>query len=202
MFALRSVGFTQEDQSVFLLLEVGTWSEGTSTHEHSPAVECAEKGIEWVTRVAHAVAHPSRSHIMGYLLTVTILVTGSVLLGVRWGKRAACWCDTHPTPSAAVLIGSTLTWLVLSYFARIYAEGDGVGWGVAEWFAHRGKWYIFTCFALLCISMLTHATLLVRMDGEYIDFIDPAYGYQQVPVGRFEQIWYGKTTVFRVKEGE
>ena len=39
------------------------------------------------------------------------------------------------------------------------------------------------------------ATLLIRLDAERADFIDPAYGKWSVSRGRFQEIWYGKTVL-------
>ena len=38
-----------------------------------------------------------------------------------------------------------------------------------------------------------HATLLIKLDAERADFIDPAYGKWSVPRSRFQEIRYGKT---------
>jgi hypothetical protein len=40
-----------------------------------------------------------------------------------------------------------------------------------------------------------HATLLVKLDTERADFIDPAYGKWSVSRGRFREVWYGKTVL-------
>jgi hypothetical protein len=40
-----------------------------------------------------------------------------------------------------------------------------------------------------------HATLLIKLDGERAYFIDPAYGYWDLPRQRFREIWYGKTVL-------
>lgn len=47
------------------------------------------------------------------------------------------------------------------------------------------------------LPTVRHATLLLRVEGDAVEFIDPAYGRRTLPVKRFEAIWYGKTTVFR-----
>lgn len=38
-----------------------------------------------------------------------------------------------------------------------------------------------------------HATLLLKLDGERAYFLDPAYGYWDLPRQRFQEIWYGRT---------
>lgn len=40
-----------------------------------------------------------------------------------------------------------------------------------------------------------HATLLIELDAERARFIDPAYGFWEIPRARFEEIWYGKTVL-------
>jgi hypothetical protein len=40
-----------------------------------------------------------------------------------------------------------------------------------------------------------HATLLVRLDADRAEFIDPAYGKWSVTRKRFQEIWYGRTVV-------
>jgi hypothetical protein len=52
--------------------------------------------------------------------------------------------------------------------------------------------------AIVSISTLPtvhHATLLVKLDAERADFIDPAYGWWSVPRSRFLEIWYGRTVL-------
>lgn len=52
--------------------------------------------------------------------------------------------------------------------------------------------------AIVSISTLPtvhHATLLIRLDAERADFIDPAYGKWSVSRARFLEIWYGKTVL-------
>ncbi len=41
-----------------------------------------------------------------------------------------------------------------------------------------------------------HATLLIKLDTERAWFIDPAYGFWDIPRGRFQEIWYGRTVLF------
>lgn len=41
-----------------------------------------------------------------------------------------------------------------------------------------------------------HATLLIGLDAERARFIDPAYGFWEVPRQRFQEIWYGRTVLF------
>ncbi len=40
-----------------------------------------------------------------------------------------------------------------------------------------------------------HASLLVKLDAQHADFLDPAYGHWEVSRERFQQIWYGKTVM-------
>ncbi len=47
------------------------------------------------------------------------------------------------------------------------------------------------------IPQVRHATLLLKLGPESATFIDPSYGYRTIPRKRFQEIWYGKTTVFR-----
>jgi hypothetical protein len=50
--------------------------------------------------------------------------------------------------------------------------------------------------AIVSISTLPtvhHATLLIKLDTDRAWFIDPAYGFWDVPRQRFQEIWYGKT---------
>ena len=100
---------------------------------------------------------------MDYPVIAVAIVTAALLLGVWGGRRINSWCDAHRAASAALLISSAVGWLVLAYAARRYADGDGPGWAVAEWFAHRGKWYVFTFAVLLVMGAATHSHDLGRM---------------------------------------
>ncbi|HEX9046843.1 MAG TPA: cysteine peptidase family C39 domain-containing protein, partial [Verrucomicrobiae bacterium] len=40
-----------------------------------------------------------------------------------------------------------------------------------------------------------HATLLIHLDADHADFIDPAYGRWRTTRERFQQIWYGRTVL-------
>jgi predicted double-glycine peptidase len=52
--------------------------------------------------------------------------------------------------------------------------------------------------AIVSVSTLPsvhHATLLVSLDAERANFIDPAYGKWSVSRARFQEIWYGRTVL-------
>ncbi len=52
--------------------------------------------------------------------------------------------------------------------------------------------------AIVSISTLPglhHATLLVKLNAERAEFIDPAYGKWSVSRARFQEIWYGRTVL-------
>lgn len=54
--------------------------------------------------------------------------------------------------------------------------------------------------AIVSISTLPtvhHATLLIRLDAERADFIDPAYGHWSITRQRFQEIWYGRTVLLK-----
>jgi hypothetical protein len=42
-----------------------------------------------------------------------------------------------------------------------------------------------------------HATLLIELEGGRAYFIDPAYGFRDLSVQRFQEIWYGKTVLLK-----
>ena len=52
--------------------------------------------------------------------------------------------------------------------------------------------------AIVSISTLPsvhHATLLIKLDAERAWFIDPAYGYRDMTLSRFQEVWYGRTVL-------
>jgi len=52
--------------------------------------------------------------------------------------------------------------------------------------------------AIVSISTLPtlhHATLLLKLDAERAYFLDPAYGFLDLPRQRFQEIWYGQTVL-------
>jgi hypothetical protein len=52
--------------------------------------------------------------------------------------------------------------------------------------------------AIVSISTLPtvhHATLLLKLDAERAYFLDPAYGFRDLPRQRFQEIWYGRTVL-------
>lgn len=55
-------------------------------------------------------------------------------------------------------VAGAVGWFGLAYVARHYAEGQGAGWGVAEWFAHQGKWFVFATVVLFMIGVATRSS--------------------------------------------
>lgn len=52
--------------------------------------------------------------------------------------------------------------------------------------------------AIVSISTLPtvhHATLLIKLDAERAWFIDPAYGFRDMTLSRFQEVWYGRTVL-------
>ncbi len=90
---------------------------------------------------------------MNYFLVfggVTILPFGcGLLIGGRLRKMMPV--NTHFRLMAA---GAALTgWFVLSRLARGYAETDGRLWQVAEFWAHAGKWHVFSAAGMLVLGV-------------------------------------------------
>ncbi len=50
----------------------------------------------------------------------------------------------------AAIFGGAIIWFLLAVAARNYAETDGPGWALADWFSHQGKWWVF----VVCLSTM------------------------------------------------
>lgn len=89
---------------------------------------------------------------MSYLVIVAAIAVVPLYLGYRWGGPIYTWSTARPPRGAFAIIGGAVLWFVLAYFSRIYADSDGRGWGLAEWCAHRGKWYVYACAMLFMLG--------------------------------------------------
>jgi len=77
-------------------------------------------------------------------LTLLVLLGAA---GAGLGAVAGHWARTQPALSSRRLGGLILlafvSWLAVSWGARLYAETGRPGWGMAEWWGHTGKWRAF-----------------------------------------------------------
>lgn len=92
-------------------------------------------------------ASPIDDHAVMYLLTVLCLAILPLLAGWRLADQHRELA--HPT--RRTFFGATfllLCWWLVAIVARHYGEIDAPGWAQAEWFAQRGKWYVFATAGL------------------------------------------------------
>ncbi len=66
----------------------------------------------------------------------------ALLLGRQMGRRYRGRAKEMSHRTALLLIGAGSLWFVAAYFTRNYADTDGWGASVAEWFAHSGRWLV------------------------------------------------------------
>ena len=61
--------------------------------------------------------------------------------------------------------------------------------------AELGKSRLPAIVSISTLPTVHHATLLIKLYADRAYFIDPAYGWWDVPRSRFQEIWYGKTVL-------
>jgi predicted double-glycine peptidase len=90
---------------------------------------------------------------MLYLLTLVVLSTVPLYLAFRSAKA-------HPARHTGIGVKSVFWtvlggggWFAITWVSRNYAETDLPLWAVAEWFAHRGCWYVFGAVAMYFIGV-------------------------------------------------
>ena len=86
-----------------------------------------------------------------YLTTLTFVFATAGFAGWRLGKRCSGRSARLSPLAASLGIGLGQLWLVVSWWARFYADTDDVGATLAEWFAHFGRWLV-----LLAASVAGH----------------------------------------------
>ena len=89
---------------------------------------------------------------MSYLGVLFMIVVTPILMGFALAKRRRLsgremWRTV--IISAVVMV----LWVGVSWVAREYAETEKSEWLVAEWWAQRGKWFVFAGFTLLFLSL-------------------------------------------------
>lgn len=100
--------------------------------------------------------------VMTYILTMVIVTAVPLAMGMKLGKPLAKWCHAHQTSSGVIVIMCALAWFGIARWARVYADGDGIGWSVAEWFAHYGKWYVFSAAVFYLLGVAARTDHLTR----------------------------------------
>ena len=77
-----------------------------------------------------------------YLTTIIAVAALAFLAGWRWGQRRATRNERLSPLAAGIALALGLFWFLAAWQARIYADTDGAGATLAEWFAHSGKWLV------------------------------------------------------------
>lgn len=89
-----------------------------------------------------------------YEIILMMVVLSSVAAG--YGTARMSGKSTGPVSGisrglgTAAVFGGAILWFLLAITARDYAETDGPGWAIADWFSHQGKWWVF----IACLSAI------------------------------------------------
>jgi Peptidase C39 family len=105
-----------------------------------------------------------------YLITFAVVILPVSLAGWWTGRRLPDCAEKLSFKSGACLIGLGIFWLAAAWLARPYADTDGFGSTVAEWFAFSGKWWV-----LLACAMFMHGL---------------ASGLKQIPRSWLRRVFY------------
>jgi hypothetical protein len=82
------------------------------------------------------------SAMTAYLATVLGIALTAFAVGWRLARSQQNRRGELPPETAVALIGLGLAWFIIARLARTYADTDGLGAEVADWFAHSGKWLV------------------------------------------------------------
>jgi len=99
---------------------------------------------------------------MLYLIIVALLAVVPLCLGYRMGPRLTDGGSSKRRYRSTIPVVAALAWFALAYGARLYADTDRPGWACAEWFAHSGKWYVFSAMALFFLGIALGSRLFGR----------------------------------------
>ncbi len=86
-----------------------------------------------------------------YFTTIVLLIGITLFLGWRLGQSRQRHAAEISPRAAGIFLALVVLWFVTSKLARSYADTDGFGAELAEWFAHSGRW-----LALLGAMMFGH----------------------------------------------
>lgn len=89
---------------------------------------------------------------MSYIVLLLVIGIVPMLVGYRLAKSRPAGFHVHNALAAASAGVAIAVWFGVSWFARRYAETDGMGWAWAERWAHSGKWYFFATFMLFALG--------------------------------------------------
>ena len=92
------------------------------------------------------------SGVIAYGLTLLIVCLVAPAAGYLTGKRFGPLDQTWQRRFAAAVVGLTVSWFIVGWISRQYAETDKLGWIAAEWFAHRGKWFVILAGTLAALG--------------------------------------------------
>jgi len=82
-----------------------------------------------------------------YLTPLAAVIALASLAGWRPGRRRTGQNDGLSPLAAGTAIGVGLFWFAAAWLARPYADTNGTGSTLAEWFAHSGKWLVLLAAA-------------------------------------------------------
>jgi hypothetical protein len=82
-----------------------------------------------------------------YLASLIVVAGLACLAGARLGRRHAAHNGRLFPLAAGSALALGLVWFLAAWRARFYADTDGLGATLAEWFAHSGKWLVLLAVA-------------------------------------------------------
>jgi hypothetical protein len=92
------------------------------------------------------------SRVTAYGLTLLIVCLVAPVAGYMAGRQFGPLDQTRQRRFAVAVIGLAVFWFIAGWISRQYAETDKPGWIAAEWFAHRGKWFVLLAGTLAALG--------------------------------------------------
>lgn len=92
--------------------------------------------------------------------------------------------------TALLLIGAGSLWFVAGYFTRNYADTDGWGATVAEWFAHSGRWLLLLAAMFFGHGWIVGAGQTPSGSGRRILYYVAVFGMAALVMARTMPIYF------------
>ena len=114
----------------------------------------------------------------------------ALLLGRQMGRRYRGRAKEMSHRTALLLIGAGSLWFVVAYFTRNYADTDGWGASVAEWFAHSGRWLVLLAAMFFGHGWIVGAGHTPNGSGRRIFYCVAVFGMAALIVSRTVPVYF------------
>ena len=112
------------------------------------------------------------------------------LAGWRWGQRRATRNERLSPLAAGIALALGLFWFLAAWQARIYADTDGAGATLAEWFAHSGKWLVLLAAAAAGHGFIGGAKQIPPTAGRKVFYFAAVLGVAALVIWKTMPIYF------------